>query len=71
MKVRLYDLYILNCLLTLSEAIRAYSEALRMTFISAIVFFVIVNILVIPVKLPWLGKTRVPSDDSVEGNEEL
>jgi hypothetical protein len=33
-----------------------------MTFVSAIVFFVVVNILIIPVKLPWLGKERVAAD---------
>ena len=52
-------------------AVRAYADALRMTFISAIVFFVVVNILILPVKLPWLGKERVPADlEEQSGNEE-
>jgi hypothetical protein len=29
---------------------------------SAIVFFVAVNLLLIPVKLPWLGRQRVAAD---------
>jgi hypothetical protein len=33
-----------------------------MTFVSAIGFFVVVNILIAPVKLPWLGKDRVAAD---------
>jgi hypothetical protein len=33
-----------------------------MAFISAIVFFVIVNILIIPVKLPRLGRDKVAAD---------
>jgi hypothetical protein len=41
-----------------------------MTFVSAIVFFVIVNILIIPVKLPWLGRDRVAADlDEVDDEE--
>ena len=48
--------------LTFTSAITAYSDALRITFISAIAFFFIVNVLIIPVKLPWLGKERVAAD---------
>jgi len=34
------------------------------------VFFVIVNILIIPVKLPWLGRDRVAADlDEVDDEE--
>jgi len=40
------------------EVIRAYEAALRITFISTIVLFVIVNLLLIPVKLPKLGRRR-------------
>ena len=40
----------------------AYAAALRITFISAACFFVIVNLLVIPVQLPWLGREKVAAD---------
>jgi hypothetical protein len=43
-------------------AITAYAAALRLTFISAIVFFVIVNLLILPIKLPRLGREKVPAD---------
>jgi len=49
------------------EAITAYAAALRLTFISAIVFFVIVNLLILPVKLPHLGRDKVAVDiDDIE-----
>ncbi|KAF2423670.1 MFS general substrate transporter, partial [Tothia fuscella] len=38
------------------EVILAYSAALRIAFMSAILFFVIVNLLILPVKLPGLGR---------------
>jgi hypothetical protein len=34
------------------------------------VFFVIVNILIIPVKLPWLGRDRVAADVDDEDDEQ-
>jgi hypothetical protein len=33
------------------------------------VFFVIVNILIIPVKLPWLGRERVAADVDEEAEQ--
>jgi hypothetical protein len=50
-------------------AVRAYAEAIRLTFVSAIGFFVVVNLLIIPVKLPWLGKDRVAADVDEEDIE--
>jgi hypothetical protein len=47
-------------------AILAYAAALRLAFISAILFFIIVNLLIVPVKLPRLGKEKVAAD--VEDN---
>jgi hypothetical protein len=43
-------------------AIHAYQEALRWTFISAIIFFIIVNLLLWPIKLPRLGHDKVAAD---------
>lgn len=40
----------------------AYAAALRLAFMSAIVYFVIVNILVMPIQLPRLGKGKVAAD---------
>lgn len=45
-----------------STVIQAYGAALRWTFISAIVFFAIVNILVITLRLPRLGYDKVAAD---------
>jgi hypothetical protein len=42
--------------------VKAYASALRITFISAVGFFVIVNLLVLPVDLPWLGREKVAAD---------
>ena len=36
--------------------------ALRAAFISAIVFFVIVNLLIMPIKLPRLGEAEVVAE---------
>jgi hypothetical protein len=47
-------------------AILAYAAALRLAFMSAILFFIIVNLLILPVKLPRLGKEKVAAD--VEDN---
>jgi uncharacterized membrane protein YhfC len=47
----------------------AYEAALRVTFISAIVFFVIVNVLILPVKLPRLGWRKVAADTDIEDCE--
>jgi hypothetical protein len=52
------------------EATRAYADAVRLTFISAIIFFVAVNFLILPVKLPWLGRDRVAADVDEEDDEE-
>jgi hypothetical protein len=46
--------------------IRAYEAALKWTFVSAILFFLIVNILVIPLKLPRLGHDKVAADTEDE-----
>jgi hypothetical protein len=48
----------------------AYSDALRITFISAIGFFFVVNLLVLPVRLPWLGKERVAADIETTSEDE-
>jgi hypothetical protein len=50
--------------------VHAYADAVRLTFLSAITFFIIVNLLIIPVRLPWLGKDRVPADFPGQGPEE-
>jgi hypothetical protein len=42
--------------------IHAYEEALRWTFISAIIFFVIVNAVIWPISLPRLGRDKVAAD---------
>ncbi|KAF2671768.1 MFS general substrate transporter [Microthyrium microscopicum] len=52
---------------THEQALMAYSDALRWTFISAIGFFVVVNVLIIPVKLPWLRKDRVAANVEEDG----
>ncbi|TID25772.1 MFS general substrate transporter [Venturia nashicola] len=44
------------------EAIMAYAAALRLAFMSAILYFVIVNMLVLPIQLPRLGKGKVAAD---------
>lgn len=44
-------------------AVLAYAAALRITFISAIVVFVIVNLLILPVKLPRLGREKLPAEE--------
>ncbi|QDS73323.1 hypothetical protein FKW77_006347 [Venturia effusa] len=44
------------------EAIMAYAAALRLAFVSAIVYFVIVNMLILPIQLPRLGKGKVAAD---------
>ena len=41
-----------------------------MTFLSAIGFFFVVSLLIGPVKLPWLGKDRVPADVVEDGEIE-
>jgi hypothetical protein len=45
--------------------IEAYSRSLRLVFISAIVMFIIVNLLVIAIDLPQLKK-KACSDDEDE-----
>jgi len=57
-------------LLLTTPAVMAYAEALRITFISSIIFFIIVNVLILPVKLPWLGKERVAADIEESEDEE-
>jgi hypothetical protein len=49
-------------MLTSTIVIEAYSRSLRLVFISAILMFVIVNLLVITIGLPQL-KRKTPSDD--------
>jgi hypothetical protein len=44
------------------EAINAYAAAVRLTFVSALVFFIVVNLLIAPVRLPLLGRDRVEAD---------
>ncbi|RDI78020.1 hypothetical protein Vi05172_g11975 [Venturia inaequalis] len=44
------------------EAIMAYAAALRLAFISSILYFVIVNVLILPIQLPRLGKGKVAAD---------
>ncbi|OAG20010.1 MFS general substrate transporter [Alternaria alternata] len=48
-----------------SQVIEAYSRSLRLVFISAIVMFIIVNLLVIAIDLPQLKK-KASSDDEDE-----
>ncbi|CAI9632554.1 unnamed protein product [Alternaria burnsii] len=48
-----------------SQVIEAYSRSLRLVFISAIVMFIIVNLLVIAIDLPQLRK-KASSDDEDE-----
>lgn len=40
----------------------AYAAALRLAFMSAILYFIIVNLLVLPIQLPRLGKGKVAAD---------
>lgn len=49
-------------LLTTVPVIQAYQSALQWTFISAIASFVVVNLLVAPIKLPRLGYDKVAAD---------
>lgn len=44
----------------------AYEAALKWTFVSAILFFLVVNILVIPLKIPRLGYEKVAADTEDE-----
>ncbi|KAF2396596.1 MFS general substrate transporter [Trichodelitschia bisporula] len=44
------------------EAMTAYSAALRITFLSAIIFFAITTALALPIKLPLLGRSQ-PADE--------
>jgi len=48
-----------------TEVIAAYEAALRMAFISAIVFFIAVNVLLIPVRLPRLGRRKPVSSTTL------
>jgi hypothetical protein len=54
------------------EAVNAYAAAVRLTFVSALVFFVVVNLLIAPVRLPLLGRDRVSADidEPTQGEEE-
>ena len=45
-----------------AQVIHAYESALRWTFISAIIFFLIVNVLVMTIRLPRLGHDKVAAD---------
>ena len=47
-------------------AVAAYSAALKLTFISGLAFFVIVNLLVLPVKLPRLGRQKAIAEEEDE-----
>lgn len=49
-----------------AQVIQAYEAALRWTFVSAIAFFIIVNVLIIPLKLPRLGYDRVAANTEDE-----
>lgn len=49
-------------LCSLQSAIMAYAAALRLAFISSILYFVIVNVLILPIQLPRLGKGKVAAD---------
>ncbi|KAF2275562.1 MFS general substrate transporter [Westerdykella ornata] len=50
------------------QVINAYARSLRLTFISAIFVFVIVNVLVFPIKLPNLKKR--PAEEEQQGEDE-
>ncbi|KAA8627638.1 multidrug resistance protein fnx1 [Pyrenophora tritici-repentis] len=50
-----------------SQVIQAYSQSLRLVFISAIIMFVVVNVLVFTIDLPHLKKKGVSEE---EGNDD-
>lgn len=52
-----------------AEVIRAYELSLKITFVSAIVVFVVANILVLAIKLPTLKK-KDAEEDSEDGEED-
>jgi hypothetical protein len=45
------------------QAIAAYASALKLTFVAGLVFFIIVAFLIIPVKLPRLGKQKDTAEE--------
>jgi hypothetical protein len=47
-------------------AVAAYSAALKLTFVSGLAFFVVVNLLILPVKLPRLGGRSVIAEEDNE-----
>ncbi|KAH6614001.1 major facilitator superfamily domain-containing protein [Boeremia exigua] len=51
-----------------AQVIEAYDRSLKLTFMSAIVVFVVANILVLAIKLPVLK--RKDADEEVEGDDE-
>ena len=53
-----------------SLAIAAYKASLRIAFISAALFYIIVNVLIGPVKLPNLRKEKVAANISEQSESE-
>jgi len=54
----------------ISLAIAAYKASLRIAFISAALFYIIVNALIIPIKLPNLRKEKVAANTSEPSENE-
>ncbi|KAE8859868.1 hypothetical protein PTNB29_07099 [Pyrenophora teres f. teres] len=52
-----------------SQVIQAYSQSLRLVFISAIVMFVVVNVLVFTIDLPRLKKKELSAEDGAEDED--
>ncbi|KAF2645416.1 MFS general substrate transporter [Massarina eburnea CBS 473.64] len=52
-----------------SQVIDAYSRSLRITFLSTIAVFIIVNVLVFTIKLPNLKHKEVAEEDAADGEE--